>query len=131
MRFERRTEAPLIVRVVVPAAAIVGGLLVGAVILLIGNHSVGSAYSAMWQASFGTSAGFDQTVVQAIPLVLTGLAVTVALRMNIWNIGGEGQMALGAIGGAFVAVHLPHTSSVLVLLLKFSGGRLAAALWGV
>src|SRR5205085_6742016 len=98
-------------------------------ILLIGNHRVGSAYSAMWQASFGTSTGFDQTLVQAIPLVLTGLAVTVALRMNIWNIGGEGQMALGAVGAAFVAFHLQHTSSLPLLLLMFAGGFVAAALW--
>src|SRR5947209_17406746 len=131
MRFERRTEAPLIVRVVVPIAAIVGGLLVGALILLIGNHRVGSAYSAMWQASFGTSTGFDQTLVQAIPLVLTGLAVTVALRMNIWNIGGEGQMALGAIGAAFVAFHFQHASSLPLLVLMFAGGVVAAAGWAV
>jgi simple sugar transport system permease protein len=131
MRFERRSEAPLVVRLVVPVAAIIGGLLVGALILLIGGHSVGSAYNAMWQASFGTSAGFDQTVVQAIPLVLTGLAVTVALRMNIWNIGGEGQMALGAIGGAFIAFHFQHASSFLLLLMMFAGGVVAAGLWAL
>lgn len=131
MRLERRSEAPLAARLVVPVAAIIGGLAVGALILLIGNHSVGSAYSAMWQASFGTSAGFDQTLVQATPLVLTGLAVTVALRMNIWNIGGEGQMALGAIGAAFVAFHLQHTAGLPLLLLMFGGGILGAALWAL
>jgi ABC-type uncharacterized transport system permease subunit len=129
MRLERRTETPLLVRLVVPLLAIVGGLLVGAVILLLGNHSVSGAYNAMWQASFGTSTGFYQTLVQASPLVLTGLAVTVALRMNIWNIGGEGQMALGAIGATFVAFHLQHVSSLPLLLLMFGGGAVAAAGW--
>jgi simple sugar transport system permease protein len=122
---------PLIARLIVPLLAIVGGLAVGAVILLIGNHSVTGAYQAMWQASFGTSTGFDQTLVQATPLVLTGLAVTVALRMNIWNIGGEGQMALGAIGATFVAFHLKHTSSLPLLLLMFAGGTAAAAGWAL
>jgi simple sugar transport system permease protein len=113
----------------VPVLAVVGGLLIGAVILLLGNHSVTGAYNAMWQASFGTTTGFYQTLVQATPLVLTGLAVTVALRMNIWNIGGEGQMAVGAIGATFVAFHLQHTSALPLLLLMFGGGMVAAAGW--
>lgn len=129
MRLERRSETPLHVQLIVPVLAIIGGLLVGAVVLLLGNHSVGGAYNAMWQASFGTSTGFDQTLVQASPLVLTGLAVTVALRLNIWNIGGEGQMALGAIGASFVAFHLPHMSSLPLLVLMFAAGVVAAALW--
>jgi general nucleoside transport system permease protein len=129
MRLERRSETPLAAQLIVPVLAIVGGLLVGAVVLLLGSHSVGSAYNAMWQASFGTSAGFDQTLVQAAPLVLTGLAVTVALRLNIWNIGGEGQMALGAIGAAFIAFHFPHMSSLPLLVLMFVAGFVAASLW--
>jgi simple sugar transport system permease protein len=67
--------------------------------------------------------------VQASPLILTGLAVTVALRLNIWNIGGEGQMALGAIGAAFVAFHFQHMASLPLLLLMFAAGFVAAALW--
>src|SRR5581483_2633822 len=129
MGFERRSETPLIVQLIVPVLAIIGGLLIGAVVLLLGNHNVSDAYNAMWQASFGTSAGFDQTLVQASPLVLTGLAVTVALRLNVWNIGGAGQMALGAIGAAFVAFHLPHMSSLPLLLLMFGAGFAAAAGW--
>lgn len=131
VRLERRSQMPFWMRLVVPVLAIIGGLAVGALILLIGNHSVSGAYQAMWQASFGTSSGFYQTLVQAIPLVLTGLAVTVALRMNIWNIGGEGQMALGAIGAAFVAFHMPHTSGPLLLLAMFGAGAGAAAVWAL
>lgn len=131
MRLERRSEIPLAFRLVVPALAVLGGLLVGALVLLLGNHSASGAYQAMWQASFGTSNGFDQTFVQAIPLVFTGLAVTVALRMNLWNIGGEGQMALGAIGAAFVAFHFQHMSVLPLLLLMFLAGSLAAAGWAL
>ena len=51
-----------------------------------GDHSITNAYQAMWDASFGTSEGREQTLVRATPLILTGLAVTVALRLNVWNI---------------------------------------------
>jgi general nucleoside transport system permease protein len=131
MRLERRTEPPLAARLAVPVLAVAGGLAMGAVILLVGGHSVGDAYQAMWQASFGTSQGFYQTLVRATPLLLTGLAVTVALRMNVWNIGAEGQMALGAIGAAFVGFHFQDTASLPLLLLMFAGGAVAAAAWAL
>jgi len=130
-RFERRTETTAAQRVLTPVLAIVGGLLFGAIVLLIGGHSVSDAYRAMWDASFGTTDGFEQTLVRATPLLLTGLAVTVALRMNVWNIGAEGQMALGAIGATFVAFHASGLASFPLLLLMFLGGGVAAAGWAL
>jgi simple sugar transport system permease protein len=85
----------------------------------------------MWEASFGTVDGFEQTLVRATPLVLTGLAVTVALRMNVWNIGAEGQMALGAVGATLVAFHAGGLSALPLLVLMFVGGAVAAAGWAL
>ncbi|MFL5818798.1 MAG: ABC transporter permease [Conexibacter sp.] len=131
LRFEKRVEVPLAVQVAVPIVAIAGGLLFGALVLLLGGHSVGDAYSAMWEASFGTSSGFEQTLVRATPLIITGLAVTITLRMNVWNVGVEGQMALGAIGATFVAFHLGGLSSLWLLSAMFIGGGIAAAGWAL
>jgi ABC-type uncharacterized transport system permease subunit len=130
-RFEKRSETTAAQRVVTPVLAIVGGLLFGAIVLMIGGHSVSDAYRAMWDSSFGTANGFEQTLVRAAPLLLTGLAVTVALRMNVWNIGAEGQMALGAIGATFVAFHASGLASFPLLLLMFLGGGVAAAGWAL
>jgi general nucleoside transport system permease protein len=130
-RFERRADPALAARVAIPVLAIAGGLLFGAIVLVIGGHSVNSAYRAMWDSSFGTTNGFEQTLVRATPLLLTGLAVTVALRMNIWNIGAEGQMALGAIGATFVAFHAGGLATFPLLLLMFLGGAVAAAGWAL
>ena len=130
-RFERRTEVPLATRLAIPLLAIAAGLLLGAFILLLGGHSVADAYESMWEASFGTRQGFEQTLVRATPLILTGLAVTVALRMNVWNIGAEGQMALGAIGATFVAFHAGGLSTFPLLVLMFAGAALAAGGWAL
>jgi general nucleoside transport system permease protein len=130
-RLERRGEIPLAVQVAVPVAAIVGGLLFGAVVLVLGGHSVSDAYQAMWEASFGTTDGFEQTLVRATPLLLTGLAVTAALRMNVWNIGAEGQMALGAIGATFVSFHTGGLPSLWLLVLMFLGGGVLGAGWAL
>jgi simple sugar transport system permease protein len=130
-RFEKRTTVSLPVRFAVPVAALAGGLAVGAIILLIGGHSVADAYQAMWQASFGSRRGFEQTLVRTTPLLLTGLAVTVALRMNVWNIGAEGQMAMGAIGATFAAFHAGSLDGLPLLVLMFAAGAVSAAIWGL
>lgn len=130
-RLERRAETGAAQRAITPILAIVGGLLFGAIVLLLGGHSPGDAYRSMWDASFGTVDGFEQTLVRSAPLLLTGLAVTVALRMNLWNIGAEGQMALGAIGATFVAFHAGGAASLPLLLLVFVGGGVAAAAWAL
>jgi general nucleoside transport system permease protein len=128
-RFERRPQTTLAAQIGNPIAAIAGGLIFGALILILGGHSVGDAYQAMWQASFGTGAGREQTLIRATPVLLTALAVTLALRMNVWNIGAEGQMALGAVGATFVAFHAGGLGSLPLLLLMFLGGAVAAGLW--
>ena len=130
-RLERRIDQPLASRILVPVLAIVAGLLFGAVVLAIGGHSVTEAYEAMWESSFGTGPGLEQTLIRATPLLLTGLAVGVALRMNIWNIGAEGQMAMGAIGATFVAFHLSGLSALPLLVLMFLGGAIAAGIWAL
>lgn len=130
-RFEKRAEVGLAAQLLVAVLAIAGGLAAGALILLLGGHSVSDAYNAMWQSSFGTTDGFEQTLIRATPLILTGLAVTVALRLNVWNIGAEGQMALGAVGATFVAFHAEHMASLPLLVLMFAGGAAAAAGWAL
>lgn len=130
-RLEKRVAPSLTSRIVQPIAAVIAGFIFGAIILAIGGHSVGDAYKAMWEASFGTGPGFEQTLVRATPLLLTGLAVTVALRMNIWNIGAEGQMAMGAIGATFVAYHTSSLGSFPLIVVIFLGGAVAAALWAL
>jgi general nucleoside transport system permease protein len=130
-RFERRIETTVAQRVLTPLLAVVAGLAFGALLLTLGGHSVTDAYRAMWDSSLGTTTGFQQTLVRATPLLLTALAVTVALRLNVWNIGAEGQMALGAIGATFVAFHAGGLPAFPLLVLMFAGGAVAAALWAL
>jgi general nucleoside transport system permease protein len=130
-RLEKRGEPTVAARATIPLVAIAGGLAFGAVVLLAGGYSVTGAYQSMWEASFGTRAGFEQTLVRMTPLLLTGLAVTVALRMDVWNIGAEGQMALGAVGATFVAFQAGEQPGLPLLVLMFAGGAVAAAGWAL
>ncbi len=61
----------------------------------------------MVQGAFGSAYAISETLVRATPLMLTGLAVSIAFRMLFWNIGAEGQLAMGAFAASGVAIFLP------------------------
>jgi simple sugar transport system permease protein len=86
-------------------------------------------------AAFLGDGALTETLVSATPLAFTGLAAAVAFRMNLFNIGGEGQLYAGAITGATVALLLAGAPSPLVIaammLAGAAGGALLAAIPGI
>lgn len=71
---------------------------------------------AFWHGSVGTSSAFfSGTLVRAIPLIVIGVGVSLAFRAGVFNIGGEGQLALGAIAASIVGLLLPSVGVVSVL----------------
>ncbi len=99
-------------------------------LILTGNNPV-RAYLALFQGAFGSLYGLTETLVKAIPLILTGLAVSFPLRAGFWNIGAEGQLYLGAIAATWVALTFGHLASFILLPLVILSGFLAGALWGL
>jgi ABC-type uncharacterized transport system permease subunit len=89
-------------------------------------------FNALWtllDGAFGSSFALTQTVLKAIPLALTGLAVAVPLRLNLWNIGGEGQFHAGAIGASWVALTFASWPSGALLPAMVVGALVAGAVW--
>jgi len=113
--------------------AIVVSLLIGAVVLRLVGGDPWRAYSHIAKASFGDIGVFSDTMVKAIPLILVGLACSVAFRMKLWNIGAEGQFYLGAFGASMIVLLpvLPETAPrwQFILLMMISG-MFFGALWG-
>jgi simple sugar transport system permease protein len=90
------------------------------------------AYSVMAAGAFGSLYNISEVLVKAIPLILCGLAVAISAKILIWNIGGEGQLVVGGIGSAAIALflspHLPLSSSYLLWswLVSIAGGLWAS-----
>jgi simple sugar transport system permease protein len=75
-------------------------------------------FNELWTSSFGTPRGIEDVATLALPLLLTGLAAMIPLRLGLWNIGGEGQLFIGAWAAAGVAFLLPGlTGPVLIPLM--------------
>ena len=113
--------------VLVPVGAVVLALIIGAGVLAILGADPVRAYTSMVEGAFGSVSGFTQTLVVATPLLLVGLGVTIAFRGGVINIGGEGQLIVGALAATAAALYLP-LPGVLLLVAALIAGTLAGAL---
>ncbi len=106
------------------------GLLIGALIIMAtSDASPLDAYSALFNGGFGSKKAFMQTLLQATPLIFTGLATVVAFRGKIWNIGGEGQFLAGAMMAGWVSLNIGDMPQPAVIPLVVLGSMIGGALW--
>lgn len=114
-KLEKRLQESRRAAVLVPILSVVLALLFGAILLALAGANPWETYRAMMAGAFGRPEQWREgqyfaiveTLVKAIPLMLTGLAVAVAFRMRFWNIGAEGQLVMGGIAAAGVALFFP------------------------
>jgi simple sugar transport system permease protein len=91
---------------------------------------IGDALRALFAGAFGSWYAFGSgTLVRATPLILTGLAVAIAFRAGVFNIGAEGQFLMGAVAQATVALTLHALPAVILLPLTLAAGMVAGAGW--
>ena len=109
MRLEKRTHTSRTALLLAPVGAIAFTLLVSALLVLWAGAPVGRTYAALLQGGFGSVFAWTETLTRATPLILTGLAATVAFKARLFNIGAEGQLYAGAL--AAVAVGGLHGGS--------------------
>lgn len=110
---------------------LVGIILSGIFIKLLG-HPVYRTFMKMITGAFGTTNSIRNTVTLAIPLAITALGLSVAFRMKFWNIGGEGQILLGATAAMFVSMQMPKsTPGWALILLMFLAGFVGGAVWAI
>lgn len=128
---EKRGHFSKSAALLVPAISILGALLGGSLFLLATGYDPAEIYLTMLSGAFGSAYGLSETVVKAIPLLLCGLAVSVAFRMQLWNIGAEGQLYMGAVAASWVALFHGEGSRIGVLALMFLAAALAGGIWGL
>ena len=121
MRLEPRSDVPVHLAVLAPAGAVVLALALTAIPLLWADVPVAQAYALIFEGALGSRFALTETLARATPLIFTGLAAAVAFRARLWNIGGEGQLYVGALAavavgsGAFTASPAVMIPMILVL----------------
>jgi ABC-type uncharacterized transport system permease subunit len=113
-----------------PVIATLAALAVGAIMLLVLGVNPLEAYAALWDGAFGSSNALAETLVKATPLLLVALGICISFRGDVINIGGEGQMIVGAILATWVGLTFTSLPGWLVVTLALVAGFLGGAVWG-
>jgi len=131
VRIQRRLTTPRWLLVAVPIASLVAAFAAAAVVLLAAGKDPIATYARMFDRGFIAPGALTSTLVTATPLLSTGLAAAAAFRMRLWNIGGEGQLYLGAVGASGTGLALHDQPGLVIIAGMILGGVLAGAAWAI
>ncbi len=131
LKLMKREHDSWVPKIMVPVLSVLLALLFGWVFLWLYGLDPAQTYMRMWNGAFGNSYALSETLVKAIPLMLVGLGVSLAFRMKLWNIGGEGQIYMGAFAASGVALSMGNLSPWVLLPLMLVVGFIAGGIWAL
>jgi len=111
-------------------AMLLCGFLVGAMLLILVGTNPLNAFRELFVGAFGNMNGLTNTFIKTGPLVFVGLGICISFRAGVFNVGGEGQIVIGALSATAVALTVPNWPGWLLILLCLFVGFLAGAIWG-
>lgn len=97
---EKRLAPSPLMRSLVPVVAAFAALVFCGIFFAVTGRDPFEVYYAMFSGALGSEYGISETIVKMIPLAMCGLGIAIAFRMQIWNIGAEGQFYMGACAAA-------------------------------
>lgn len=130
MHLEKRLGPSPLAWVIAPLVAVMVTLIISSLLVAWAGAPVGRTWGLLLQGAFGSVFAWSETLTRAIPLMLTGLAVTVAFKARLFNIGAEGQLYAGALAAVAVGGMQGAEGLPVPVWLLFPLMMLAAALAG-
>lgn len=106
-------------------------LVIGYILIMLSGHDANQAYSYLLQGAFGSKRQLMNTLFAATPLIFTGLATAVSFKAELYNMGAEGQLYLGAFFAAYLGVVLKGIPSYLHILICLLGGTFVGILFAL
>jgi len=127
--FTRRLTQPRWIGLVMPVAALAGGLVLSSIVLLATGHNPVTVHRLIIEKGFLTDS--SSLLLTATPLIYCGLAAALAFRMRLWNIGGDGQLMFGAVVSSGLVIEVGNASAGELIPLAIAGGVLGGLLWAI
>ncbi len=112
-------------------SAIVLSLVLSGLLLFLRGTPPVDGILTLFQGAFGSRWAIEDSILKAIPIFLCSLGVAIAFRLQIWNIGAEGQFALGAIGATWIALSFPLWPKLVLIPAMILAAVVAGGLWGL
>lgn len=130
-RLVKRSEISNSTATGIKLTAVLLALMTSAIFILLLDLNPIEVYISMIKGAFGTAYRVKETIIKAIPLLITALGISIAFRMQFWNIGAEGQIVMGAFMASFVALNYSSLPKPILLILMIFAGVLGGGLWAL
>lgn len=132
LRFEKRENVSIKLRILVPVFSVIAGVIIGAIAILFAKTNPFTAYKAIIVGAFSSKYTITETLVSATPLILISVGLVLAFKMSFWNIGAYGQYIIGAIFSSYFALFMPPGISKFVMLtIMVIAGLAGGAIWAL
>ncbi|MCX6080305.1 MAG: ABC transporter permease [Chloroflexi bacterium] len=112
-----------------PLIAVVFALLVCGVLIFILGYNPINTYLALFDGALATPSAIGTTIIKSLPLLIGGLAVTIAYRAQIFNIGVEGQILMGGVFATLVGTSVVGLPAIVHIPLTLLAGMFGGMLW--
>lgn len=126
---QRVALSPILNSVLRYVMMILLALLLFGVILLLSGQNAFHSYIDIFSSTLGSAYGFSEVLVTMIPILITALAVAIPARVGLINVGGEGQLYIGAAFATWAALTFEDLPAWILLPLMMFLGMLGGALW--
>ena len=127
-RLEERNKTSYSLAVIAPLIAILISLILAGFLMILAGANPFQSYYELMKGAFGSKNAFAETLTRATPIILTGLAASIAFKAKFWNIGAEGQLYFGALATTLFGTGLIALPSILMIPFLFLMGALAGGL---
>ena len=131
VKLTKRDDVPKKKAALILAASILLALLFSGIVLLFFKLNPITVFGTIIEGALGSSVRIELTLVKAIPLTIASLGVLVAFKMRFWNIGGEGQIMMGALCASYVALNHGDLPQPLLLFLMALASVIGGGLWAL
>ncbi|WP_022850199.1 ABC transporter permease [Limisalsivibrio acetivorans] len=131
IKVEKRLNTSKYFGITAPLMSVFLSLVTAGIIMIFAGINPLAAYYEMLTEALGTFYGISETLVKATPLIIAGLGISIAFRMQLWNIGAEGQLVMGAIGSSIVGLYSGIESEILLLAAMLGASFLFGGMWAL
>jgi len=126
-----RPQSSNIMNIFVPILAVILTLITGSIIFSLMGFNPFFALHTFFISPISTTYGISELLVKATPLALIAIGLAFCFKNNIYNIGAEGQLTMGAIFGGGIGIYFHDTNSFWLLPLMIIGGAIGGAFWAM
>ena len=126
-----RAQSSNIMNIFAPIIAVILTLITGSIIFSIMGFNPFFALHTFFISPISTTYGISELLVKATPLALIATGLAFCFKNNIYNIGAEGQLTMGAIFGGGIGIYFHDTNSFWLLPLMIIGGAIGGAVWAM